>query len=167
MTGVQTCALPISNPDKLTNFALVNAIYQAAGLEAPFAEGEDVRASLFKNVTKNGSTLWQLSSDSEYYDMVVPTMYGGRKYYTPQQYTSTSKVNTDRSRLPREQALVVGDILVVRFSSSDGMYMYVGGDNFISVGSSSLAADTYTSTQRLMRMMSVGNYYTILRPSMG
>ena len=94
-------------------------------------------------------------------------MYGGRKYYTPQQYTSTSKVNTDRSRLPREQALVVGDILVVRFSSSDGMYMYVGGDNFISVGSSSLAADTYTSTQRLMRMMSVGNYYTILRPSMG
>ena len=157
-----------SNPENLTNFALVNAIYKAAGLEAPFADGADVRASLFKNVTVSGSTLWQLSSDSEYYSMVVPTMYGGRKYYTPQKYTSTSKVNTDRSRLPREQALVVGDILVVQFSASPGMYMYVGGDHFISVSGSSMATDSnYTPTQRLMRMMSVGTYYTILRPSLG
>lgn len=156
-----------SNPDGLTNFDLVNAIYSAAGLTAPFAEGEDVRASLFKNVTVSGSELWQLATDSEYYDMVAPTLYGGRRYYTPQRYTSTSKVNTDRSRLPREQALVVGDVLVVRFSSSNGMYLYVGGDHFVSLGSASMASDSYSVTVRLMRMMSVGNYYAVLRPSMG
>ena len=157
-----------SNPENLTNFALVNAIYKAAGLEAPFADGADVRASLFKNVTVSGNSLWQLSSDSEYYSMVVPTMYGGRKYYTPQKYTSTSKVNTDRSRLPREQALVVGDIVVVQFSSSPGMYMYVGGDHLINISNSAMPDDSgYTSAQRLMRMMSVGTYYTILRPSLG
>ena len=99
--------------------------------------------------------------------MVAPTLYGGRKYYTPQKYTSTSKVNTDRSRLPREQALVVGDVLVVRFSSSNGMYLYVGGDHFVSLGSASMASDSYSVTVRLMRMMSVGNYYAVLRPSMG
>ena len=156
-----------SNPNGLTNLALVNAIYQAAGLEAPFAEGIDVRASLFKNVTVSGNTLWQLSEDSEYYGMVAPTLYGGYRYHTPQAYTSYSKVSTDRSRLPREQALVVGDILVVKFSSSDAMYMYVGGDQFVSLGSASMPNDSYSVTVRLMRMMSVGNYYAILRPSMG
>ena len=156
-----------SNPDGLTNFALVNAIYKAAGLEAPFAEGADVRASLFRNVTVNGATCWQLSSDSEYYAMVAPTLYGGYRYHTSQDYTASSKENTDRSRLPREQALVVGDVLVVRFSSSNAMYMYVGGDQFVSLGSASMPDDSYSVTVRLMRMMSVGNYYTILRPSMG
>ena len=155
-----------SNPDNLTNFALVNAIYAAAGLEAPFAEGADVRDSLFKNINANGNSVWQLSADSEYYDMVAPTFYGGYRYHTPQAYTTYSKVSTDRSRLPREQALVVGDILVVKFSSSDAMYMYVGGDHFVSLGSASMTDDTYSVTVRLMRMMSVGNYYAILRPSM-
>jgi hypothetical protein len=98
-------------------------------------------------------------------------MYGGRKYYTPQRYTATSKVNTDRSRLPREQALVVGDILVVRFSSSSGMYIYAGDGVFLTLYSSTttppLSNDAYSATVRLMRMMSVGTYYTILRPSLG
>ncbi len=156
-----------SNPDGLTNFALVNAIYSAAGLDAPFREEDDVRASLFKNVTVSGYTLWQLIEDSEYYDMVAPTLYGGRKYYTPQRYTATVKVNTDRSRLPREQALVVGDILVVRFSSSERVYMYAGNGVLINLSDPTLPNDTYTATVRLMRMMSAGNYYTVLRPSMG
>jgi hypothetical protein len=82
-------------------------------------------------------------------------------------YTAYSKENTDRSRLPREQALVVGDILVVQFSSASGMYMYVGGDSLVNLASASMPNDSYSVTVRLMRMMSAGNYYTILRPSLG
>ena len=156
-----------SNPEGLANFDLVNAIYLAAGLEAPFVDGEDVRADLFETVTVSGQTLYQLNDESKYYSMVAPTMYGGRKYYTPQRYTATSKVNTDRSRLPREQALVVGDILVVQFSASSGMYLYVGGDHFVNIANTALPDDSFTTTVRLMRMMSVGTYYTILRPSLG
>ena len=158
-----------SNPDGLKGVNLVNAIYLAAGLEAPFAEVddiEDVKASLFESVTVSGSSLWQLSEESEYYSMVAPTLYGGRKYYTPQRYNSTTKVNTDRSRLPREQALVVGDLVVVKFGSSEGLYFYLGGDSFVSVSSASMANDSRPVSERLMRMMSVGNYYAILRPSM-
>ncbi len=156
-----------SNPDGLKNFDLVNAIYLAAGLEAPFEAGADIRADLFETVTVSGSTMYRLNDDSEYYSMVVPTMYGGRKYYTNQQYNATTKVNTDRSRLPRAQALVAGDILVVQFSDSSGMYLYVGGDHFVNIANTALPDDSFTTTVRLMRMMSVGTYYTLLRPSMG
>jgi uncharacterized repeat protein (TIGR01451 family) len=158
--------LKASNPDQLTNFDLANAIYKAAGLEAPFAEGDDVRGSLFKDVLISGSTFWRLSENSEYYDMVAPTLYGGYRYYTPQNYSADLKVNTDRSRLPREQALVVGDILVVRFSSAEVMYLYTGAENLLNLSNPELPNDSYSATVRLMRMMSVGNYYAVLRPSM-
>ena len=155
-----------SNPEGLTNFDLVNAIYSAAGLSSPFAEDADVRVSLFKNVTVSGSELWQLTPDSEYYDMVAPTLYGGRKYHTPQEYTSFVKVSTDRSRLPREQALVVGDLLVVKFSSSERVYLYTGGENLLNLSSENMEEDIYSVSVRLMRMMSAGNYYAVLRPSL-
>ena len=153
-----------SNPDRLVNFDLANAIYVAAGLAAPFSE-ENVHSSLFK--TPLLSVRYELNRDSEYYSMVVPTMYGGRTYYTPQRYTANSKLNSDRSRLPREQGLVVGDLIVVKFSSSERLFMYTGEGNLLNLSSSALSDDTYSATVRLMRMMSAGNYYAILRPSMG
>ena len=111
------------------------------------------------------TSMWALNTDSELYDMVVPTLYGGANYYTKNYYSSTNKTSSDRSRLPREQSLCVGDIIVVRFGSGEGLYMYAGGDYLISI-SASLSNDNRPTHNRLQRLLSVGNYYAVLRPSM-
>lgn len=163
-------ALQKSNPKGLTGLALVNEIYRRAGLDAPFVNsGKDLsistlRSSLFQ---QEQNKIWKLNPNSPYYKLVAPTLYGGRKYFTPQQYTATSKANSDRTRLPRVQDVVVGDVLVVKFLSSEAMYLYVGGDHFLNLGKATLNEDTYTSSVRLMRMMSAGQYFAVIRPSFG
>ena len=163
-------ALQKSNPKGLTGLALVNEIYRRAGLDAPFVNsGKDLsistlRSSLFQ---QEQNKIWKLNPNSPYYKLVAPTLYGGRKYFTPQQYTATSKANSDRTRLPRVQDMVVGDVLVVKFLSSEAMYLYVGGDHFLNLGKATLDEDTYTSSVRLMRMMSAGQYFAVIRPSFG
>ena len=81
-------------------------------------------------------------------------------------YTDSKKINSDRSRLAREQALVIGDILITKFSSSEAMYMYVGDGVLVNIMKAEMPADNYTATVRLMRMNSAGNYYAVLRPSL-
>ncbi len=156
-----------NNTEGLTNFALVNAIYERAGLPAPFADGvtsTTLKADLFKASTTN-SSLYEFNKNSEYYEMVAPTFYGGGKFYTRNYYSSTNKTSSDRSRLPRTQGLVFGDIIVAEFSSSSGLYMYTGEGSLVSIGAT-LGYDTRTTHNRLQRMLSAGKYYTILRPSM-
>lgn len=156
-----------SNPNSLKGLALADAIYAEAGLTYSFGVSDsDLRSSLFVS-TKDpeGNDVLILNTESEYYEAIAPTLYGGRRFFTPMKYTSAQKINGDRTRLAREQAMVVGDILVVRFNSSDGMYMYIGNGVFVSLLSSTLKNDTYTATVRLTRMNSVGNYFAVLRPS--
>ncbi len=160
-------ALRAENPQGLTNFDLANAIYEAAGLEAPFADGADVRGALIHSDEADSKASWTFIEESEYASLLVPTLYGGRHFFTAQQYTASEKPNTDRSRLPREQALVVGDILVAKFSSSERVFIYAGDGVFVNLTSASMPIDTYSATERLMRMMSCWHYYFVLRPSMG
>ena len=159
-----------NNTEGLMNLALINAIYERAGLPAPFADGvtaADLKADLFKT-SSYSSSLYEFNKDSEYYGMVAPTFYGGGKFYTKNQYGATSKASTDRSRLPRTQGLVFGDIVVAEFSSSSALYMYTGEGNLVAIGqtSASISYDSRTTHNRLQRMLSAGKYYTILRPSM-
>jgi len=157
-----------SNPDSLTGIELLNAIYMAAGLDRPFAESEEfVRESLFnsKNDSTGKSLIWTLDTESPYYNMIVPTFYGGRRFFTPQMYTETEKQNTDRARLPREQGLIVGDILITKFLSSEKIYLYIGDGVLVDLDKADLAEDVYSAPIRLMRMPSAGNYYIVLRPS--
>ncbi len=156
-----------SNPSRLVGFDLANAIYTEAGLAAPFSQ-TNVHTSLFDKITYDLiRTRYELNTESEYYSMIVPTMYGGLRLYTPQRYTNATKVNTDRSRLPREQALTIGDLIVAKFSTTEDIYMYTGSNRLINLSAPSLPDDIYSTNVRLMRMMSAGNYYVILRPSMG
>ncbi len=166
--------LQANNPKNLTGLAAVNEIYTKAGLTAPFVSGSGtldisaLRSSLFSSVTNAGNSsnkAWSLNTASPYCKLVAPTLYGGRRFFTPNQYTATTKVNTDRNRLAREQDLVVGDILVVKFQSSEPLYMYIGDGIFINL--SSLANDTYSADIRLARMPSAYHYYAVLRPSFG
>ena len=157
-----------SNPDSLTGIELLNAIYMAAGLDRPFEESErSVRESLFnsKNDSTGKSLVWTLNTESSYYDKIVPTFYGGRRFFTPQRYNENEKQNTDRSRLPREQGLVIGDVLIIKFLSSEKMYLYIGDGVLVDLNKADLAEDVYSASVRLMRMLSAGNYYVVIRPS--
>ena len=157
-----------SNPDSLTGIELLNAIYMAAGLNLPFSESEQsVRESLFnsKKDSTGKSLVWTLDTESAYYNMIVPTFYGGRRFFTPQQYTETDKQNTDRARLPREQGLIVGDVLITKFLSSEKMYLYIGDGVLVDLNKPDLKEDVYSASIRLMRMLSAGNYYVVLRLS--
>ena len=158
-----------SNPQKLTGLALVDAIYRDAGLTSPLGVSDSApRSSLFKSVkdSTGNSLVWTLNTESAYYSAVAPTLYGGRRFFTPMKYTDAKKINSDRSRLAREQALVIGDILITKFSSSEAMYMYVGDGVLVNLMKVEMPADNYTATVRLMRMNSAGNYYAVLRPSL-
>ena len=158
-----------SNPSSLKGIALADAIYAEAGLTCRFGVSDsELRSSLFVSTkdSAGSSSVWSFNTSSKYYEAVAPTLYGGRRFFTPMKYTSAQKINGDRTRLAREQSMVVGDVLVVRFSSSDGMYMYVGNGEFINLLNTSLASDTYTATVRLSRMNAVGNYFAVLRPSL-
>ena len=172
--AIQTAVaqLQTSNPDNLKATELVNEIYTKAGLKAPFMNGSTaishstLRSSLFASVTNAGNSstkAWSLKTASPYYEMVAPTLYGGRRFFTPNQYTATTKINTDRNRLPRELDLIVGDVLMVKFASSEAMYIYVGDGKFVNL--STLANDSYSADLRLARMPSAYNYYCVLRPS--
>jgi len=165
-----------NNSDNIVGAELVNAIYREAGLDAPFADenGEpisdsDLRASMMTGITEgveNGGTVWKLNEESEFSDMLIHGMYGGRRVFTPLRYSSSEKINSDRSRLPREQALSVGDVIVVKFSSGERMFMYIGDGILVNLSVVKLDYDTYSASTRLMRMMSAYHYYFILRPSM-
>ena len=168
-----------NKPTDVDVIGSINAIYEYAGLEAPFVDGENgtpelltVRDSLFIASTSN-SSLFQLNEECAWYNMVVPTMYGGSKLYTKCSYSSNPKVQSDLCRLPREQSLVIGDVIFARFSDSSGkpsygIYMYVGGEHCINISASTgvLSVDSRYTHNRLQRLLSAGTYYAILRPSM-
>ena len=159
-----------NNTQGLSRLELISEIYKQAGLDDPFASvtEEEIRASFFKETSSGlayGKNLWELKRDGSCYNMLVDGLYGGRNVFTPQQYTEASKVNTDRSRLPRELSLTIGDVLLAKFSTSETCYIYIGEGQFLNVSTSEIAEDTYNADTRLTRMISARHYYCVLRPS--
>ncbi len=170
--AIRTAALSFmeSNPNSLTKLGLVSAIYKQAGLQDPFESVTEaqLRSSLISARTSglaHGSNLFELNPSSQYKNMLVDTLYGGRNFFTSQQYKTNSKVNSNRSRLPRQHSLTVGDILITKFSSSENCYLYIGGDKFLVLNTADVVEDTMDIGTRLMRMLSARHYYCVLRPS--
>ncbi len=158
-----------NNPNSLSKFALISEIYKQAGLADPFASvtESEFRSSLFRYTSglAFGTNLYEFNKSSKYYDMVVDSIYGGRNFFTPDEYTSSQKINTNRTRLARGHSLVIGDILIAKFSSSEGCYIYIGGDRFINLSNTTIMEDTFDVNTRLMRMISARHYFCVLRPS--
>ncbi len=159
-----------NNPNSLSRFDLISEIYKQIGLDDPFESvtESELRSSLFNHKTSGlayGSNLFEINKSSDYYAMVVDTLYGGRNYFTSGEYTESQKINTNRSRLPRQHSLVVGDILIAKFTSSENCYLYIGGNMFLNISTATIVEDTFDVSTRLMRMISARHYYCILRPS--
>ena len=178
----------------MNSIQIANLIYKTAfGVDNIFGENVTDFGLLFNgNGTENvgvfgDSVVWandafviiKDSNTSNGAMMVAPGMFGGA--YTFNGYTkyNGNEVNEPytryksvsggilRSRYYQEKDLVVGDIFLLKSSSKNYLYMYLGNDTFISLGED-LAAFTETSATELLQYSpaDIWKYHTILRPSM-
>ena len=152
----------------LTGLALANEIYKAATGETLFAstdieavaEGADGIFAKWKMSTETTKRqLYKVNTGSRYQKLVAPTLYGGYRMFTPQW-------QHDRTRLPQEHDLQVGDLLIGRTLSSRVIMMYLGQElGFVNLNKATLDADTVAVALRLERLHGYGYYFAILRPS--
>ena len=148
---------------------LVNEIYKTAGLsdmvfeDTDFATVMEGAEGTFKVVAQDsGNDYYQLTDKgTKYRDMMVETLYGGRRYYG-----FSGDARSDRTRLARQHNLMIGDLVVRRISSGTYYaYLYIGGDYFMTVSSGINTVETTTIKKRLELLLSAGRYYAVYRPS--
>lgn len=159
-----------ANGTTKTGLALVNEIYATAGLsdmgftDTDFATVMEGAEGTFKVVTQqSGNDYYQLTDKgNKYRDMMVETLYGGRRYYG-----FSGDERTDRTRLAREHNIMVGDVIIRRISSGTYYaYLHIGGDHYINI-TSGISTETTTAKKRLELLLSSGRYYAVYRPSFG
>ena len=188
---------------ELNSVEIANLIYKTAfGIENLF--GEEVTShSLLVNgnptntVAKatnnigifNDSTYWGSSNTttvafkddntSNASKMVAPGMFGGGLVYTTSNEPSTrytyANGSTLRARLFWEKDLVIGDLFVMRGSSTknnvttyyEQMYIYTGNDTFVSIGNTFNLFSEKSVYERfqIAPNISTFKYLAVLRPS--
>jgi uncharacterized repeat protein (TIGR01451 family) len=133
---------------------LAKAIYQKAGLELDIPGVSELVSSLFVY----SSSVYTLNTNSPYYKMIVPTLYGGNK----------SKGN-DAQKGDRNQffdyVLVAGDILVCKEGSTFRMYMCVGENKIIDLNASKLTIYEGEQYKKVVYSVYGQDAYAVLRPS--
>lgn len=149
----------------LTGIALVNEIYKRAGIaDVTFADtdyetianGEN--GILVPTAVSGGYQRYELAPvGNTYRDMIAPSLYGGM-------YLDTPKDQLDRTRLAYQDDLVIGDVIIGRYTSGYSAYIYLGGDYLVQL--SNLGNDTKTVDDRLAYIPSWRYFYAVLRPSM-
>ena len=167
-----------SEGTSLTEFALVNEIYKRAlGIENIFDTTnkttimQDNTNGVFTNLKPDGSALpnvggnsgYLLNTNGYYNNYLAGNLFGGRRVVTGHKVPATYNL---RTRLARQDSLVVGDLFIGRTSSSTTVWMYLGGDNFYKI-TSSITLDTVDVNTRLERGAGYSFYYAVLRPSYG
>jgi uncharacterized repeat protein (TIGR01451 family) len=152
-----------------TGLALVNKLYyEATGIEnildttdhATLCEGTDgIFAKKQMSTESTKRQIFKVNTGSKYQQLVAPTLYGGYRMFTP-------LWQHDRTRLPQEHDLQVGDLIVGRTLSSRVIMMYLGQEQgFVKLTTATLDADTVAPALRLERLHGYGYYFAILRPS--
>lgn len=157
----------IAEGTDLSGIALVNEIYKRAlGVSDLFSDtdyaavmegSEGVFTSEGLSALSNGRQPFKLNPSGNYFDMLIPSVFGGMCLSTPTR-------EGVRTRLPVERNLVIGDVIIGRTLSSYTVYMYVGGDRLINL-KSGIVYDTVETSERLERYLGYGYYFAALRPS--
>ncbi len=146
----------------LTGIALVNEIYRRATGKSGVFDTMDTDA-IFTGV--DGLLIGfnekyrPNEKDTLYKRMLVPHLYGGWKIQ------SADRFEGDRTRHVMAQNLVIGDVILGATSSSVGVMMYVGGDNYITL-TNGFDIDPVSIITRGERFLGYARYFAVLRPSM-
>ena len=106
-----------------TGVALANLIYEELlGVEDILGyDIEDLRDGIFTKFASN----FQIATTGKYADMIAPSLYGGKVV------VDSDRFNGERTRMPRERNLIVGDILFLQSDTSGYLYIYVGNGEMI------------------------------------
>jgi len=134
--------------------SLAKTIYQKAGLELDLPEVDEIITSLFSG--NNGS--YKLNENSEYYKMVVPTLYGGH-----------GTKGNDAKKGDRNQfidySLIPGDILICKEGTAINVYMCVGEGKITNLTSSKLEIHQGENYKNIIYSVYGQDVYAVLRPS--
>ena len=149
----------------LTGISLVNEIYKRAGIvDVAFADTEyDTIANgenglLVPTAVSGSYQRYKLAeAGNAYRDMIAPGLYGGM-------YLDSPMWEADRTQLAYHDDLVVGDVVIGRYTSGYSAYIYLGGDHLVSL--STLANDSKTVDDRLEYIPCWRYFYAVLRPSL-
>ena len=104
--------------------------------------------------------------------MVAPGMFGGGLVYTTSKDTYTRYTNEVgealRSRYFWEKDLIIGDIFLMRGSSSTQMHIYIGNDTFVSIGEGFTVFTEKSVSERFQYAPDTvtWKYLAVIRPSM-
>lgn len=142
----------------LKGLELANEIYKVAfGTEKVFdyTNVSDFYKQIFEK--KSGESKSTLI-DNQYYKMVAPGLYGGRSFKCDDD-TAYGRM----SRFVRNHNLMVGDIIIGRYSSATSFYLYLGGDTILDLKTNEI--DSLGANARLERIYGYTYYYAVLRPS--
>ena len=141
-----------------TGLELANEIYKVAfGVEKVFD---------YTNVSdfyKQMYTTTKVSNkynflDNQYTAMVAPGLYGGRAFNC-----DDDTANGKLSRFVRDHNLIIGDIVLGRYSNGTSFYLYLGNDTVLDLKTNKV--DTWSANARLERIYGYMYYYAIMRPS--
>lgn len=162
---ISNAASELKNSD-MADFDKVNAIYKnALSIDniLPGERYEDVGEGVFKIDTewdkpdyyKFGRHL--LREDGTYAEMVVPSLYGGRGV--------DGEPHGQRTRLLKEEHLIVGDVLVARNINEKNMFIYTN-EGLLDLNKGTIVEDAKTYLASLQGLDNFDYYYVVLRPSM-
>ena len=106
-----------------TGVALANLIYEELlGVEDILGyDVEDLRDGLFTKFASN----FKIATEGKYADMIAPSLFGGKVV------NDTDRFDGERTRMPRERNLIVGDILFLQSDTSGYLYIYIGNGEMI------------------------------------
>ena len=106
-----------------TGVALANLIYEELlGVEDILGyDVEDLRNGLFTKFASN----FKIATEGKYADMIAPSLFGGKIV------NDTDRFDGERTRMPRERNLIVGDILFLQSDTSGYLYIYIGNGEMI------------------------------------
>ena len=141
----------------LSAIALANSIYEELlGVENILSTSvENLFAELFLT---NGSYK-SIATEGQFAEMIAPSLYGGRKVMNSTRFLG------ERTRMPQEKNLIVGDILYLQGTSSTySLCIYMGDGVMRNLAKGLATADTFL-TNRLENTIG-WQHFCVLRPSL-
>ena len=134
---------------------LAEAVYAAAGLALDLPETNELLGSLFKQY--NSTTHYELNTDSEYIDMVVPVMYGGYLCLTSELYAG------ERTYGIFSNQIYAGDLLIAREKTTTCAYLMLDGNRILNLSSGKIV---YGAESKEILLSLIGrDVFAVLRPS--
>ena len=154
MNAVANAGSQVSNMSQ-RGTELAEALYTAAGLKLELADAGALLDSLF--VQYKDTTHFELDTDSEYIDMVVPVMYGGYLCLSSELYAG------ERTYGIFANQIYAGDLLVAREKTKTYAYLKLDGNRMVDLSSGKIL---YGADAKETLLSLIGrDVFAVLRPS--